>query len=185
MAATETPKTDPGWAAPDFALPGVDGAEYRYDDCRGERGTVVMFLCNHCPYVKSALARILRDARALLDHGVRCVAISANDADAYPEDSFAQMRRVAREHDFPFPYLYDASQAVARAYGAVCTPDFYGFNAAGLLQYRGRLDEGRRDPPVAGARRELYDAMKLIATTGKGPAEQLPSIGCSIKWRAV
>jgi len=126
----------------------------------------------------------VRDARALLDHGVRCVAINANDAVAYPEDSFAQMRRVAKDHDLPFPYLYDESQAIAHAYGAVCTPDLYGFNAAGLLQYRGRLDAGRRDPPPAGAPRELYEAMKLIAATGKGPAEQQPSIGCSIKWRA-
>jgi len=183
MVSTETPKAEPGWPAADFTLPGVDGKQYSYEDCRGERGTVVMFICNHCPYVKSSLARILRDARALLDEGVRCVAISANDAVAYPEDSFAQMRRVARDNDFPFPYLYDESQAVARAYGAVCTPDFYGFNAAGLLQYRGRLDAGRRDSPPAGAPRELYEAMKLIARTGKGPTEQLPSIGCSIKWR--
>ena len=181
--ATETPQTELGWPAPDFTLPGVDGEEHAFDDCRGERGTVVMFICNHCPYVKSSLSRIVRDARALLDQGVRCVAICANDADAYPEDSFEQMGRVAYDNDFPFPYLYDESQAVARAYGAVCTPDFFGFNAAGLLQYRGRLDAGRRDPPAAGAPRELYDAMKLIAATGKGPAEQQPSIGCSIKWR--
>jgi len=182
--ATETPQTQLGWAAPDFTLPGVDGREYTLDACRGDRGTVVMFICNHCPYVKSSLARIVRDARALLDHGVRCVAINANDAVAYPEDSFAQMLRVAKDHDLPFPYLHDESQAIAHAYGAVCTPDFYGFNAAGLLQYRGRLDAGRRDPPPAGAPRELYEAMKLIAATGKGPAEQQPSIGCSIKWRA-
>jgi peroxiredoxin len=184
MVATQTPAAQPDWSAPPFALPGVDGVEHGFDDCRGERGTVVMFICNHCPYVKASLARIVRDARALLEHGVRCVAISSNDAAAYPEDSFEQMRRVAREQDLPFPYLYDESQAVARAYGAVCTPDFFGFNAAGLLQYRGRLDAGRTDPPPAGAPRELYEAMRLIAATGKGPAAQHPSIGCSIKWRA-
>jgi peroxiredoxin len=182
--ALETPATQLGWPAPPFDLPGVDGARHTFEDCRGERGTVVMFLSNHCPYVKASLARIVRDARALAEEGVRCVAICANDAEAYPEDSFPEMRRVAREHDFPFPYLHDESQAVARAYGAVCTPDFFGFNAAGLLQYRGRLDAGRTNPPPAGAPRELYEAMRQIAATGKGPAEQNPSIGCSIKWRS-
>jgi len=183
MVSTETPAAALGGAAPDFNLPGVDGARHSYDGCRGDRGTVVMFICNHCPYVKSAIGRIVQDARALRDLGVRCVAISANDPAVYAEDSFEQMKRVAREQDFPFPYLYDESQAVARAYGAVCTPDFFGFNAAGLLQYRGRLDAGRRDPPPPGAPRELYEAMKLIAATGRGPSEQHPSIGCSIKWR--
>jgi peroxiredoxin len=183
MVSTETPEVAPGWAAPPFKLPGVDGAEHCFEDCRGDRGTVVMFICNHCPYVKSSIGRIVQDARALLDLGVRCVAINANDPAAYPEDSFDEMKRVAREQGFPFPYLYDASQAVARAYGAVCTPDFFGFNAAGLLQYRGRLDAGRRNPPPPGAPRELYEAMKLIAATGRGPSEQHPSIGCSIKWR--
>jgi AhpC/TSA family len=142
-----------------------------------------MFICNHCPYVQAALPRIVRDALALVEHGVRCIAISSNDADAYPDDAFSPMQSMAREHALPFPYLYDASQEVARAYSAVCTPDFYGFNAAGLLQYRGRLDAGRRDPPPADAPRELYQAMRLIAATGRGPAPQFPSIGCSIKWR--
>jgi peroxiredoxin len=183
MVSTETPAAALGWAAPDFTLPGVDGAEHRYEDCRGDRGTVVMFICNHCPYVKASLDRTVRDARDLLSLGVRCVAISSNDPAHNPDDSFEQMKRVARARDFPFPYLYDESQAVARAYGAVCTPDFFGFNAAGLLQYRGRLDAGRRDAPPPGAPRELYEAMKLIAATGRGPADQHPSIGCSIKWR--
>ena len=181
--ASMPPICDFGWKARDFRLGATDGKSYTLADVRGAKGTVLVFICNHCPYVKSSLSRIVRDARALLDQGVRCVAICANDADAYPEDSFEQMGRVAYDNDFPFPYLYDESQAVARAYGAVCTPDFFGFNAAGLLQYRGRLDAGRRDPPAAGAPRELYDAMKLIAATGRGPAEQQPSIGCSIKWR--
>ena len=183
MVSTETPAPALGWAAPDFTLPGVDGAEHRYEDCRGDRGTVVMFICNHCPYVKASLGRIVRDARDLLGLGVRCVAISSNDPAYNPEDSFEQMKRVARAQDFPFPYLYDESQVVARGYGAVCTPDFFGFNAAGLLQYRGRLDAGRRDAPPPGAPRELYEAMKLIAATGRGPVDQHPSIGCSIKWR--
>ena len=183
MVSTETPKAEPGWPAADFTLPGVDGKQYSYEDCRGERGTVVMFICNHCPYVKSSLARILRDARALLDEGVRCVAISANDAVAYPEDSFAQMRRVARDNDFPFPYLYDESQAVARAYGAVCTPDYFGFNDKLELVYRGRLDEGRTDPPRKGAKRELLAAMEAVAKGGTVPAGQAPSVGCSIKWK--
>ena len=180
--ATETPQTELGWPAPDFTLPGVDGEEHAFDDCRGERGTVVMFICNHCPYVKSSLSRIVRDARALLDQGVRCVAICANDADAYPEDSFEQMGRVAYDNDFPFPYLYDESQAVARAYGAVCTPDFFGFDRGLALAYRGRLDSSGRSPDPD-APRELFPAMVAIARGDPAPATQHASIGCSIKWR--
>lgn len=183
MVRTETPICDFDRPAVDFRLPGVDGREYSLADCRGEKGTLVMFICNHCPYVKSVLDRIVRDARELEAHGVRSVAIMANDPADYPEDSFENMRRIARDMHFPFPYLLDESQAVAKAYGAVCTPDFFGYNAELGLQYRGRLDESRKEP-VPGARRELFEAMKQVAETGRGPREQVPSMGCSIKWRA-
>lgn len=182
MAAQSDPLT-PGAAAPDFALPGVDGRVWTRDSCRGPNGLLVMFICNHCPYVRAVIDRIVRDARDLAPLGVGVVAISANDPLAYPEDSLANMVEVARRHAFPFPYLYDETQGIARAYGAVCTPDFFGFNARLELQYRGRLDASRRDPAPPDARRELFEAMKMIAATGKGPAEQSPSIGCSIKWR--
>jgi hypothetical protein len=141
-----------------------------------------MFICNHCPYVKAVLERILRDCRDLRGHGIGAVAIMSNDPTDYPEDSWDNMVRVARELDFPFPYLLDESQAVAKAYGAVCTPDFFGFNAQLELQYRGRLDASRKES-VPAARRELFEAMLQVAQTGQGPREQIPSIGCSIKWK--
>jgi peroxiredoxin len=181
MAAESGPLT-PGATAPDFSLPGVDGKVWTRNACRGKSGLLVMFICNHCPYVQAVIDRIVRDARDLAPLGVGTVAISANDVAAYPEDSFENMAVMARRHALPFPYLYDESQQVARAYGAVCTPDFFGFNAQLELQYRGRLDASRREPVPPGARRELFEAMKQIAATGKGPAEQLPSVGCSIKW---
>jgi len=183
MVRTETPVCDFGRPAPDFSLPGVDGRTWTLDDCRGERATLVMFICNHCPYVKAVRERLIRDTRELLEHGVRSVAVMANDPADYPEDSFENMQRVARELGFPFPYLYDRTQAVARAYGAVCTPDFVGYNAALRLQYRGRLDASGREAAAADARRELFEAMRLIADSGRGPQVQLPSVGCSIKWR--
>lgn len=182
MAAT-SPLADLGLKAPAFRLPGTDGETYALADVRGSRGTLVMFICNHCPYVQAVLDRIVRDTRELEGLGVRAVAISSNDAKTYPEDSFERMQSAAREHAFPFPYLYDETQDVARAYGAVCTPEFFGFNAALELQYRGRIDASGREPAPKGARRELFEAMKLIAETGKGPPEQRPSIGCSIKWK--
>ena len=182
MAAQSDP-LKPGMTAPEFRLPGVDGKTWTRETCRGAKGLLVMFICNHCPYVQAVRDRIIRDAKELQALGVGVVAISANDPVAYPEDSFDNMAAVARQHAFPFPYLYDESQDIARAYGAVCTPDFFGFNAKLELQYRGRLDASRRDPAPPGARRELFEAMKSIAATGTGPSEQLPSIGCSIKWK--
>jgi AhpC/TSA family len=143
----------------------------------------VMFICNHCPYVQAVLDRIVRDARELQAAGIGVVAISSNDVTAYPEDSFEAMRRLWREKALPFPYLYDESQEVARDYGAVCTPDFFGYNRDLQLQYRGRLDASGRQPAPSDARSELRDAMLMVATTGRGPAEQIPSVGCSIKWR--
>jgi peroxiredoxin len=184
MAALNPPVCDFGWQAADFDLPATDGRRYTLADVRGPNGLLVMFICNHCPYVKAVIDRIVRDCRELQAHGIGSVAIMSNDPAAYAEDSFDDMRRLAAELDFPFPYLYDETQAVAKAYGAVCTPDFFGFNAGLELQYRGRLDASGRDPAPPAARRELFEAMLQIAESGQGPREQTPSIGCSIKWRA-
>jgi peroxiredoxin len=171
-----------GWKAPDFDLPGVDGKRHSVASARGPNGLIVMFICNHCPYVKAIRGRIVRDCRELAAHGIGAIAIMANDPDEYPEDSFENMRRVAAESGFTFPYVLDASQDVARAYEAVCTPEFFGFNAALELQYHGRLDASKT-APVDGAQRELFDAMVGIARTGRGPAGQTAAIGCSIKWK--
>lgn len=184
MVRMETPVCDFGWPAPDFDLPGVDGRRYRLADVTGPNGVLVMFICNHCPYVKSVIHRIIRDVAELRELGVGAVAIMANDPTEYPEDAFDQMQRLARELDFPMPYVIDETQAVAKAYGAVCTPDFFGFNARLALQYRGRLDESRKETAPEGVRRDLFEAMKQVAQTGRGPAEQIPSMGCSIKWKA-
>jgi peroxiredoxin len=182
MAAL-TPICDFGLKAPDFRLPATDGRTYALADIEGPRGTLVMFICNHCPYVQAVIDRIIRDAGELQALGIGCVAISSNDAEAYPEDSFDDMTREAEAKGFPFPYLYDETQQVARAYGAVCTPDFFGYNAALELQYRGRLDASGKAPAAPGSRRDLFEAMKEIAVTGQGPAEQIPSVGCSLKWK--
>ena len=184
MTLEHTPVCEFGTAAPDFRLPGVDGKDWTRDDCRGARGLLVVFMCNHCPYVKAIREKLGRDARDLQRLGIGVVGINANDAEAYPEDSFANMQRDAREFEYPFPYLYDESQSVARAYGAVCTPDFFGYNADLELQYRGRLDASGRQPDSGEQPRALYEAMKQVAETGAGPSEQVPSMGCSIKWRA-
>ncbi|MFC2967465.1 thioredoxin family protein [Acidimangrovimonas pyrenivorans] len=182
--AVSPPVCDFGWKAPDFTLPATDGRSLSFADIAGPKGTLVMFICNHCPYVKAVIDRIIRDAKDLQALGIGVVAISSNDAVAYPQDGFAAMAAEAERHGFPFPYLYDESQEVARAYDAVCTPDFFGFDATGGLQYRGRLDASGRNPAPAGARRDLYEAMKQVAETGHGPAEQVASMGCSIKWKA-
>ena len=180
--ATTAPVCNFGWNPPDFDLLGVDGKRYTLASARGPKGVVAMFICNHCPYVKAVRERIVRDAAALAGQGIGAIAIMSNDPQAYPEDSFDNMKRVAVEWGFTFPYVFDETQEVARAWGAACTPDFFGFNAKLELQYRGRLDaSGRNDVP--GARRELVEAMLEVARTGKGPPEQSPSIGCSIKWK--
>ena len=178
------PLCDFGWKARDFDLTGVNSRRYSLADIRGPKGVLIMFICNHCPYVKSVAPRIARDAAALREFGIGVAGINANDSERYPADSFENMKGFATEHGFGFPYLYDESQDVARAYDAVCTPDFFGFNADLELQYRGRLDESRT-AAVEGAKRELYEAMCLVAETGRGPKEQLASMGCSIKWKAV
>jgi peroxiredoxin len=182
MAATP-PVCDFGWKAPDFTLTATDGRTLSLADVTGPRGTLIMFICNHCPYVLAVLDRIERDARDLQDLGIGVAAICSNDADNYPQDSFPRMKEMAETRGFPFPYLHDADQSVARAYDAACTPDFFGFNADLELQYRGRLDASRQNA-APDARRDLFEAMKQVAETGQGPREQVPSMGCSIKWKA-
>jgi len=183
MARTETPICNFGEIAPDFNLPGVDGRMWSRDDCCGPAGLLVMFICNHCPYVKAINHKLVRDAVDLAELGINSVAIMSNDPADYPEDSFENMKAVAREMNYPFPYLVDESQEVAKAYGAVCTPDFFGYNKGLELQYRGRLDQSGRSADLEGVKRELFLAMKQVAETGRGPLDQVPSIGCSIKWR--
>ena len=175
---------DFGWKAPSFSLPATDGKTYDLSDVSGPNGTLVMFICNHCPYVLSVLDRIIRDAHDLQAMGVGVAAISANDVVAYPQDSFENMGKMAIEHGFPFPYLYDEPQDVARAYDAACTPDFFGFNRDLELQYRGRLDASGRNAGPSDLRRDLFEAMKLVAETGQGPKDQIQSMGCSIKWKS-
>ena len=182
MAAVP-PVCDFGWKAVDATLPGTDGKKHRIFDCAAPNGLVVAFICNHCPYVKAVVDRMVREANDLKPHGIGFVAISANDTVAYPEDSFDNMKAFARQHRFTFPYLYDESQDVGRAYGAACTPDFFGFNKTLELQYRGRLDASGRAPAGQDTRRDLFEAMEQIARTGQGPREQVASIGCSIKWK--
>lgn len=183
MALTQAPICDFGWRAPGFVLPGVDGRTWSLEQCMGERGLVVMFICNHCPYVKAIQSQLVSDMRELALYGVGGVAIMSNDPADYPEDSFENMQKVAAEWQYPFPYLYDETQEIAKAYGAVCTPDFFGFNKDYQLQYRGRLNGSGRQPAPPGVRRELVEAMRQVAEIGKGPAEQAASIGCSIKWK--
>ena len=183
--AVSPPLCDFGRKAPDFILPGTDGHHWTLAEAAGPRGLLVMFICNHCPYVQAVIDRIIRDARDLKSIGVGVVAISSNDPAEYPMDGFDQMRAEAVRHGFPFPYVFDERQDIAKGYGAVCTPDFFGYNARLELQYRGRLDASGRNAAAPDTRRELFEAMKLIAETGRGPREQVASMGCSIKWRAV
>ena len=177
------PVCDFGWKVPDYNLKNIDGNMVSLSDVAGPNGTLVMFICNHCPYVKSILDRIIRDANDLIALGIGVVAINGNDAEGYPEDSFEGMQAAAAKHGFPFPFLHDDTQEIAKTYGAACTPDFFGFNAKGELQYRGRLDASRKEAGPTDLRRDLYEAMKQVAETGQGPKDQIPSMGCSIKWK--
>lgn len=182
MVSLTATSGQPGWPAAPFDLPGTDDRRHTRESIRGTHGTVVMFICNHCPYVKAVVAKIVRDMTELAGHGVRSIAIMSNDAAAYPDDSFANMKAFATRHRFPFPYAIDETQDVARTYGAVCTPDFFGFDRDLRLAYRGRLDaSGRSDDPTVS--RELFDAMIAVARPGAPPAVQHPSVGCSIKWK--
>jgi peroxiredoxin len=182
VASLQSLSSGPGAKAPDFDLPGTDGMRYNLASARGRNGLLVMFICNHCPYVKAVRERIVRDCVELVAHGIGSIAIMSNDPADYPEDSFENMKKVATEFRYPFPYVLDKTQEVASAFGAACTPDFFGYNGALELQYRGRLDASGRDPAPHAAR-ELYDAMVQIARTGRGPSDPTPSIGCSIKWK--
>ena len=182
--AAETPVCNFGWKAVDFALPATDGKTYRLANVAGPNGTLVMFICNHCPYVRAVADKIVRDVEELKGFGISAIAIMSNDTETYPDDSFDNMKAFAVQQHFTFPYAIDETQEVARAYDAACTPDFFGFNAAMELQYRGRLDASGARPGPADAKRELFEAMKQIAETGQGPRVQQASIGCSIKWRA-
>jgi len=183
MALTYTPESPEfGTAAIDFSLPGVDGNNWNLADARGDNGTVVMFICNHCPYVKSIQQRLIEDFSGLLEFGVKAIAIMSNDPIDYPEDSFENMQRVAAEMGYPFPYVADGTQQVAKAYGAVCTPDFFGYDKDLLLRYRGRLDAAGANDSAQGLRRDLVEAMKWVAKTGQTVPDQIQSMGCSIKW---
>ncbi len=183
MVALNPPICDFGTKAPDFNLPDVDGRLWSLEQCMGEKGLLVMFICNHCPYVTAIRERIVRDTDELRAYGISSVAIMSNDFVNFPEDSPENMKLMARQYHFKFPYLLDQSQAVAKAYGAVCTPDFFGYDAHYELQYRGRLDASRKETAPADTLRELFTAMKQVAATGKGPKEQISAIGCSLKWK--
>jgi len=185
MVALTTPICNFGWKAPEFNLPAVDGKSYALTDIMGEKGTLIMFICNHCPYVKSVIHRIVEDVSILNDKGIGTVAIMSNDVNDPKyghEDSFDNMKLFSSNNNFSFPYLYDEYQFVGRDYDAVCTPDFFGFNNNLELQYRGRLEESKMEI-IPNARKELLEAMMLVGETGKGPLDQIPSIGCSIKWK--
>jgi peroxiredoxin len=182
MTLTKPGICDFGWKAHDFKLRGVDDKTYTLADVRGPNGTLVTFICNHCPYVKAVIGRIVEETKALSAIGIGTIAIMSNDTASYPQDSFDNMKAFAHKHGFPFPYVIDDTQEIAHAYGAQCTPDFFGFNAKDELQYRGRLDASRTTL-VPNARRELFEAMQQVVKTGHGPEEQAPSMGCSIKWR--
>lgn len=182
MPALETPPVTVGWKAPDFRLKGTDGNMYSLKEARGPKGLLVMFICNHCPFVKAIADKIAIETKALSALGIGTIAVMSNDTKEYPEDSFENMGRFKEAHGFTFPYVIDETQDVAHLYGAVCTPDFFGFDANLTLQYRGRLDSsGMQRTP--GGKRELYEAMKQVAETGRAPALQNASIGCSIKWK--
>ena len=184
MVSLETPVCDFDQDIVDFSLSGTDGKIWTPESCRGDNGLLVMFICNHCPYVKSIRERIVRDTRELMALGVNSVAIMSNDPSEYEEDSFDNMKAIANQFSFPFPYLIDETQEVAKAYGAVCTPDFFGYNKDLKLQYRGRLDASRKEAAAEDVKRDLFDAMQQVAETARGPEDQIPSMGCSIKWKS-
>tara|TARA_X000000368_G_scaffold343279_1_gene281896 strand:+ start:247 stop:804 length:558 start_codon:yes stop_codon:yes gene_type:complete len=182
MALTKTPICDFGKKAEIFELNSTENKVISLNDIKGENGTLIMFICNHCPYVKAVIEEIVQDCKKLKTNGINSLAISSNDVKNYPEDSFDNMIKFSRDHNFNFPYLFDETQEVAKKYGAVCTPDFFGYNKNLELQYRGRIRELKDLKPIGGSDSDLFNAMKQIAETGNGPKEQIPSMGCNIKW---
>ncbi len=182
MPPLKTPICDFGTNAKDFKLNSTDNKLITLSDIKGDTGTLIMFICNHCPYVKAVIKDIVEDCKNLEKLGIKAVAISANDSINYPEDSFENMIKFSKDNNFTFPYLFDKTQDVAKSYGAICTPDFFGFNGNLELQYRGRIRELKDLKPIKVGESDLFKAMKQIGATGKGPKEQVPSLGCSIKW---
>ena len=178
----ETPICNFGEKAKVFSLQSTENQKVNIEDIRGKNGTLIMFICNHCPYVKAVIKDIVEDVKYLENLGIKSVAIMSNDVKNYPEDSFENMVSFSKLHDFSFPYVIDETQKVAKEYGAVCTPDFFGYNKNLELQYRGRIRELKDLKPVRKGNSDLKNAMELIAKSGKGPTNQVPSMGCSIKW---
>ena len=181
MPAVNTPICEFGWKAKNFSLPSTDNDIIELNKARGHKGTLIMFICNHCPYVISTLDEIIFEANELIKNEIKVIAISSNDVSTHPEDSFENMKQLSRDKNLPFPYLYDETQEVAKAYNAACTPDFFGFNSELSLQYRGRISNKKENSQKL--QRELFWAMMEIAESGKGPVAQTPSMGCSIKWK--
>jgi len=183
MTELLTPVCDFGKKAYDFELKGTDNKIWALSDCRGDKGLLVMFICNHCPYVKAILEKLVVETDVLAMKGIGCVAINPNDYISFPDDSFENMAKVSKKHGFGFPYLIDENQEIAKKYESICTPDFFGYNKDLELQYRGRFDDRGIESVINPNQSDLFKAMFAISRTGKGPIEQQPSIGCSIKWR--
>ena len=182
MALTKTPICDFGKKADNFELKSIDNKIISLNDAKGENGTLIMFICNHCPYVLAVIKNVVEDCKDLENDGIKSVAIMSNDPKRYEEDSFDNMIKFSKNYNFNFPYVIDETQEVAKNYGAVCTPDFFGYNKDLELQYRGRIRELKNLKPIEIGDSELKNAMKMIAKTNNGPNEQFPSMGCSIKW---
>ena len=182
MVLTKTPICNFGEKTKSFELKGIDGRIHKLENHAGKNGLLIMFICNHCPYVKAVIGDIVKDCESLKNEGVNSIAIMSNDTKEYPEDSFENMKIFSKKFNFSFPYLIDESQNTAKEYGAVCTPDFFGYNSKLELQYRGRIRELKDLKPINSGESDLSRAMRLIIKTGKGPKEQIPSMGCNIKW---
>jgi peroxiredoxin len=182
MALTETPICNFGQLAKKFNLQSTENKNITLQDIKGENGTLIMFICNHCPYVKAIIKDVVEDVKYLESLGIKSAAIMSNDVKNYPDDSFENMISFSKAHNFSFPYLFDETQITAKEYGAVCTPDFFGYNNKLELQYRGRIKELKNLKPVNTGSSDLRKAMELVANTGNGPKNQIPSMGCSIKW---
>ena len=182
MVLTKTPICNFGEKTKSFELKGIDDQLHKLEDHIGKNGLLIMFICNHCPYVKAIIRDIVEDCKNLKKEGVNSIAIMSNDTKEYPEDSFENMKIFSKKFNFSFPYLIDETQEIAKEYGAVCTPDFFGYNSKLELQYRGRIRELKDLKPINSGESDLSKAMHLIIKTGEGPRDQIPSMGCNIKW---